>query len=149
MTKLNIMRRATVGTAIAAVLAASLAAGAPAPAFAQPSAVRPTNDVTLSVGAGQMVRLDGTMTDRIGSIQFWAFNTRRVAGTGAEPYIDPELQRGTTPLAKFTGGKATRDFQNYRHPTVDESDYLEPRAIIENVRSRAAALRHEQHSGRS
>jgi pilus assembly protein CpaC len=63
MTKLNIMRRATVGTAIAAVLAASLAAGAPAPAFAQQTTVRPTNDVTLSVGAGQMVRLDGTMTD--------------------------------------------------------------------------------------
>ena len=63
MTKLNIMRRATVGTAIAAVLTASLSAGLPAPAFAQPGAVRPSTDLTLSVGAGQMVRLDGAMTD--------------------------------------------------------------------------------------
>jgi pilus assembly protein CpaC len=63
MSKLNITRRATVGTAIAAVLTASLATGAPAPAFAQPAAVRPTSDLTLSVGTGRMVRLDGTMTD--------------------------------------------------------------------------------------
>jgi pilus assembly protein CpaC len=63
MSKLNITRRATLGTAIAAVLTASLAAGVPAPAFAQPGAVRPTDDLTLSVGTGRMVRLDGTMTD--------------------------------------------------------------------------------------
>ncbi|HEX6376338.1 MAG TPA: pilus assembly protein N-terminal domain-containing protein [Allosphingosinicella sp.] len=63
MTKLNIMRRATLGTAIAAVLVASLAAGVPAPALAQSAAVRPTNDVTLSVGTGRMVRLDTAMTD--------------------------------------------------------------------------------------
>ena len=63
MSKLNIIRRTTVGTAIAAVLAASLAGGAPAPAVAQPTAVRPTNDVTLSVGTGRMVQLDAAMTD--------------------------------------------------------------------------------------
>jgi pilus assembly protein CpaC len=63
MTKLNITRRATLGTAAAAVIAASLALTAPAPAFAQPAAVRPTNDVTLSIGTGKMVRLDGVMTD--------------------------------------------------------------------------------------
>jgi pilus assembly protein CpaC len=63
MTKLNLKRRATAGSAIAAILAASLATAAPSPALAQPNAVRPTNDVTLSVGTGRMVRLDGTMTD--------------------------------------------------------------------------------------
>jgi pilus assembly protein CpaC len=64
MSKVNIMRRATVGTAIVAVVAASLAGTiVSAPAMAQPAAVRPSNDVTLSVGTGRMVRLDSAMTD--------------------------------------------------------------------------------------
>jgi pilus assembly protein CpaC len=63
MSKFNFMRRATVGTATAALIAASLTAGAPAPAFAEAPAVRPSNDVTLSVGTGRMVRLDSAMTD--------------------------------------------------------------------------------------
>ena len=63
MSKLNIMRRATIGTAIAAVVVASLGGAASAPALAQPTAVRPSTDVTLSVGTGRMVRLDTAMTD--------------------------------------------------------------------------------------
>ncbi|HYD38291.1 MAG TPA: type II and III secretion system protein family protein [Allosphingosinicella sp.] len=63
MSKLNIMRRATVGTAIVAVVVASLGGAASAPALAQPAAVRPSTDVTLSVGTGRMVRLDTAMTD--------------------------------------------------------------------------------------
>ena len=57
------LNRATLGTAMAAVLAASLGTVAPAPAVAQPTAARPSNDVTLSVGTGRMVRLDGQMSD--------------------------------------------------------------------------------------
>jgi pilus assembly protein CpaC len=61
MTKISNIRRATLGTALAAALAAGLAATAPGRAFAQPSGtVAPTNDVTLSVGAGRMVRLNGS-----------------------------------------------------------------------------------------
>jgi pilus assembly protein CpaC len=64
MTKRNIISRATLGTAVAAVVAASVAAGAPSQALAQASAaVRPSNDVTLSVGTGRMVRLDSNMSD--------------------------------------------------------------------------------------
>jgi pilus assembly protein CpaC len=63
MTKLNIMRRATLGTAVTAMVASSLAAGVPTQAMAQTAAVRPANDMTLSVGTGRMVRLDGTMSD--------------------------------------------------------------------------------------
>jgi arylsulfatase A-like enzyme len=48
-----------------------------------------------------------------------------------ERWITPELQAGTTPLVKLMGGKATRDFTNYRHPALSEADYLGPRAIIE------------------
>jgi pilus assembly protein CpaC len=63
MMKLNSMKRASLGTAIAALLASSLAIPAAGPAMAQPTAVRPTNDVTLSVGTGRMVKLDAAMSD--------------------------------------------------------------------------------------
>ena len=64
MTDSNRMKRATLGTAIAAALAAGLAATVTGQAAAQPAAaVAPANDVTLSVGTGRMVRLNGTMSD--------------------------------------------------------------------------------------
>jgi pilus assembly protein CpaC len=64
MSKLNIMRRATVGTAIAAVVAASLAGAASAPALAQPAGVyRPSNEVLLSVGEGQLISLPRGVVD--------------------------------------------------------------------------------------
>jgi len=63
MMKISSKKRAALGTALAAALAAGLAT-VPGQAMAQPSgAVAPANDVTLSVGAGRMVRLNGTMTD--------------------------------------------------------------------------------------
>src|SRR5688572_29375827 len=55
--------RTTLGTAIAAVLAASVTATLPAPAIAQSAAVRPSDDVALSVGTGRMVRLDSPISD--------------------------------------------------------------------------------------
>jgi pilus assembly protein CpaC len=64
MIKSNRMKRATLGTAIAAAIATSLTASAGSQAVAQPAgAVAPANDVTLSVGTGRMVRLNGTMSD--------------------------------------------------------------------------------------
>jgi hypothetical protein len=84
------------------------------------------------------------MTQRSGPIHFWAYNTNRFADTQAEPYIDPELQKGTTPLAKLMDGMATRDFKNYRHPPLSEVDYLGPRAIIDG---RFKLVIHEQNSG--
>ena len=59
----NDFKRATLGTALAAVLAASIGAAAPGHALAQAPATKPTNDVTLSVGSGRMVRLDRPMSD--------------------------------------------------------------------------------------
>ena len=64
MITLNSIRRATLGTALAAALAAGLAATLPSRVLAQPAdAEAPTNDITLSVGTGRLVRLGGTMTD--------------------------------------------------------------------------------------
>ncbi|MGE0178612.1 MAG: type II and III secretion system protein family protein [Sphingomonas sp.] len=64
MNRIKSIGRGPVGMALATALAMALAAGVAAPAAAQPAgAVAPTNDVTLSVGAGRMVRLAGAMTD--------------------------------------------------------------------------------------
>ena len=65
MTKINRMKRATIGTALAAALAAGLAVAATGQAIAQAGAVAPANDVTLSVGTGRMVRLNAPITDLV------------------------------------------------------------------------------------
>ena len=64
MMTFNTIKRATLGTALAAALAAGFAVTAPVQASAQPAnAVAPTSDVTLSVGTGRLVRLGGTISD--------------------------------------------------------------------------------------
>ena len=55
------LRRARFGFSVAAALGIALAAPA-SPAFAQPT-VAPTEEVTLSVGSGRLVRLNGEMAD--------------------------------------------------------------------------------------
>jgi arylsulfatase A-like enzyme len=104
----------------------------------QPLPDRPLDGIDLTP------LLDGDLSERSGPLHFWAYNTARLAGSEAKPYIDPKLQEGTTPLAKFAGGKATRDFSNYRHPPLDESDYLGPRAIIDG---HFKLVVHEQRTG--
>ena len=56
-------KRATMGTALAALLAASVGAAAPGHALAQAPAVKPSNDIMVAVGAGRMVRLEAAMSD--------------------------------------------------------------------------------------
>lgn len=66
MTKLNIMRRATVSTAIFAVLAASVTPVMPSLALAAPppaGTYRPTNNVLLSVGEGEVISLPRAVAD--------------------------------------------------------------------------------------
>ncbi|GDY19574.1 N-acetylgalactosamine-6-sulfatase [Verrucomicrobiota bacterium] len=90
----------------------------------EPLPARPIDGIDLSPV------LDGKITARPKPLYFWEFT----GGSGKgkpEPYIEPELQKGTTPLAKLMGGKATRDFTNHRHPTISDTDYAGPRAIIE------------------
>jgi pilus assembly protein CpaC len=63
MTMIRMMKRASLGTALAAALAAGLAT-MPIRATAQPSgAVAPGNDLALSAGSGRLVRLNAPMTD--------------------------------------------------------------------------------------
>ncbi|WP_129791265.1 type II and III secretion system protein family protein [Sphingosinicella sp. CPCC 101087] len=64
MLKFNAIGRASLGTALAATLAAGFAATVPARASAQTaSAVAPSDEITLSVGTGRMMRLDRAITD--------------------------------------------------------------------------------------
>ena len=63
MTEGKILKRAMLTTTVAAVLTASMIAAAPTSAIAQPASARPVSDISLSVGAGQMVRLNGQMSD--------------------------------------------------------------------------------------
>ncbi|HEX8645218.1 MAG TPA: type II and III secretion system protein family protein [Allosphingosinicella sp.] len=70
MSKLNMMRRASLGTAVAATLAASIAPVLPTQAAAQPSGpVQPGNNLTLSVGTGRMIQLDGP------AVEVWVAET--------------------------------------------------------------------------
>lgn len=85
--------------------------------------------------------LDGTMTERPMPLWFWQFDTAHLT---KEPYIDPKLQEGTSPLVKKSAGKATRDFSNFRHETITEADYLGPRAIIDG---HYKLVIHEQKKG--
>lgn len=75
--------------------------------------------------------LDDKMTKRSKPLYFWSYNTSALGKSKPEPWIDPELQRGTTPLVKLMGGIATRNFTNFRHPAISDADYLGPRAIID------------------
>ncbi len=78
--------------------------------------------------------IDGKATERSSSLCFWNYETARLTKLkpGPEPWIDPAMQEGTTPLTKLAGGKATRDFLNFRHPSLNETDYLGARAIIDD-----------------
>ena len=80
-------------------------------------------------GISLLPALQGDMEVRPDPICFWSFGGE--VADDAEPYIDPELQAGTCPLAKLMDGKFTRDFENYHHTEIVEADFEGPRAILD------------------
>ncbi len=76
--------------------------------------------------------IDGEMTERPRPICFWSYDSRSEMKGEREPYIDPKLQEGTTPLVKQMGGRLTRNFNNFHHPTIAEADFGGPRTILDN-----------------
>jgi arylsulfatase A-like enzyme len=86
---------------------------------------RPLDGINLSDA------LDGLMTERSNPLCFWEYSPKRLLSTRPEPYIDPALQEGTTPLVKLMNGRATRNFTNFRQPAIVKTDYTGPRAIID------------------
>ena len=104
----------------------------------QPLPDRPLDGVDLTPV------LDGELAERPAPLYFWAYNTQRVMGSDRVPWIDPQLQMGTTPLVKLMDGKATRDFTNYHQPPITSQDYLGARAIIDG---RYKLVLHEEGEG--
>jgi arylsulfatase A-like enzyme len=91
----------------------------------QPLPPRPIDGIDLSE------LIQGNMQERASPLFSWEYNTKRLNRSKLEPWIDPTLQEGTTPLVKLTSGKATRDFTNYRLPNFTESDFDGARSIID------------------
>lgn len=65
-------------------------------------------------------------------IFFWQFEQGKVFDNTAEPYIEPRLQEGTTPLIKKMNGKYTRDFKNYRYNQISENDFAGERSMMQD-----------------
>ncbi len=96
-----------------------------------------TSDIlpTLAALAGQPVPdrpldgidleplIDGRMASRPAPIFFWSFDVGGLAGRDHDPYIEPPLQAGTTPLVKLMNGIPTRIFENFHYPAVDPEDF--------------------------
>jgi arylsulfatase A-like enzyme len=60
---------------------------------------------------------------------FWQFN-RDLFDDVCEPYINPELQEGTTPLSKMADGRFTRSFWNCKYSAISESDFAGARVMM-------------------
>jgi arylsulfatase A-like enzyme len=86
---------------------------------------RPVDGISL------LPLISGQEINRPAPLPFWIFPYSARAESTMEPYIDPSLQVGTTPLVKLMGGRATRDFINYRFDTITDRDYTGPRALID------------------
>ncbi|GAA5221039.1 sulfatase-like hydrolase/transferase [Membranihabitans marinus] len=63
---------------------------------------------------------------------FWQFQPKKVFTEKSEPYIEPELQEGTTPLAKVMAGKYTRDFMNNKYKEISENHFQGERVIMKD-----------------
>jgi arylsulfatase A-like enzyme len=74
--------------------------------------------------------IDGKMSERPSPIGFWSFDASGEAKN--KPYIDAELQRGTTPLVKMMGDIHTRNFRNFHHPNITDQDYAGSRVLLGN-----------------
>jgi arylsulfatase A-like enzyme len=129
-------------------------AGIPKPRRTSVNAVTSDFLPTLCDLAGQLVPnrpldgislatlLDGTMNERSKPISFWSFSTMN---RGKKPYLDPEFQKGTTPLIKLMGDIATRNFRNVQHPSIIEKDYNGSRTIIGNRYKLHITKKGDQH----
>ncbi len=73
---------------------------------------------------------DGTLTARPTPIGCWVMDRSHLRGKDLKPYIDPDLQEGTTPLVKLMRGIATRNFTNVHHPGITEQDFRGQQSFI-------------------
>ncbi len=76
--------------------------------------------------------INGDMKERPEPIFFWNYETKHELEGEPKPYIDPQLQVGTTALVKVMNGKYTRTFRNVHHTNITEADYDGPKAVLDN-----------------
>ena len=76
--------------------------------------------------------LNGDLENRPAPIFFWQFSPTKAKTADRKPWIEPKLQEGTTPLVKLMGDIPTRNFRNYHHPEITESDYDGARVMLGN-----------------
>jgi arylsulfatase len=76
--------------------------------------------------------INGNMKERSEPIFFWNYETNHELEGEPKPYIDPQLQIGTTALVKIMNGKYTRTFRNVHHTSITEADYDGPKAVLDN-----------------
>lgn len=82
-------------------------------------------------GIDLMPLLAAGTKERSSPLFFWGYDIPVLAARKPGPYLDPELQKGTTPLVKKMGGIATRNFDNLKFPGVTEADFGGARSIID------------------
>lgn len=92
----------------------------------QPLPDRPLDGISLE----QLI--DGEVIGRPDPIFFWSYQAGRERIGGFKPYIEPELQKGTTPLVKLMHGIPTRNFLNFHHPKIVPEDFAGPRVVLDN-----------------
>jgi arylsulfatase A-like enzyme len=63
---------------------------------------------------------------------FWSFEPDELFNEMSEPYIDPGLQEGTTPLVKKMDGKFTRTFRNFHYDQISENDFAGMRTMMKD-----------------
>ena len=93
----------------------------------QPLPSRPLDGISL------LPAINGTMVKRPEPIYFWNYETGHETDQDLDPYIDPELQSGTTPLVKIMDGKYTRSFRNFHHPAINQADFKGPRSVLDGT----------------
>lgn len=92
----------------------------------QPLPARPLDGISL------LPLITGKMKQRPTPVYFWEYAAGNESNRNPDPYIDPELQQGTTPTAKLQNGKYTRAFRNQRHPRIEEADFAGAAAVLTN-----------------
>ncbi len=93
-------------------------------------------------GLSLLPLIEAELVQRPEPIFFWEYSNP--VPEDAEPYMDPDLQVGTTPLVKQMNGIFTRNFRNFHHPKITDRDFEGPRAVVDN---RYKLVIHEQKEG--
>ncbi len=83
-------------------------------------------------GVSMVPFLNDPAKQRSEPLFFWQFMHGRRFDADSQPYIDPKLQEGTTPLAKIMDGKFTRSFRNFKYDQILKSDFRGDRVIMKD-----------------